>query len=137
MTFLERSVFAKRIGPRSRQPQALEAQQDRERPFELTVEMDLVAAERLQLVRIERRQAFRLEISLLAKCLLTDQRAISRFLPARLEPQKHLALQKAPKSLSAGGGGLVALVHFVGATGEGFRPSGKSVPRLPSRDNRE
>jgi hypothetical protein len=71
-------VFAKRIGPRSSQPQTLEAQQHCERPFELTVEMDLVAAEPLQLVGVER----------LAKCLIADQRAICQFLPARTLPSR-------------------------------------------------
>jgi hypothetical protein len=44
-------------------PQVLEAQQHDEYPFELTTEMDLIAAEPFQLVCVER----------LAECLLADQ----------------------------------------------------------------
>ena len=51
-------------------PQVLEAQQHGQRPFELSVEMDLVAAEPLQLVGVER----------LTERLLPDERPVGQFL---------------------------------------------------------
>src|SRR5580700_7599584 len=78
-------------------PQVLEAQQHGQRPFELSVEMDLVAAEPLQLVGVER----------LTERLLPDERPVGQFPLARLEPRQHLALEKAPQSLGVGGGGLL------------------------------
>jgi hypothetical protein len=46
--------FAKRISPRSLPVAVFEAQEHGERPFEFAVEMDLVAAEPLQLIGVER-----------------------------------------------------------------------------------
>jgi hypothetical protein len=54
---------------------SLQAQQHSEHPFEFAVEMDLIVAEPLQLVGIER----------LTERLLTDQRPVRQFLPARLD----------------------------------------------------
>ena len=55
--------------------QVLEPQQHCKHLFEFAVEMDLVASEPLQFVRIER----------LAECLLADQRPVGQFLlPVRL-----------------------------------------------------
>src|SRR6202041_4171031 len=70
-------------------PQVLEAQQHGQRPFELSVEMDLIAAEPLQLVGVER----------LTELLLPAERPVGQFLLARLEPRQNLALQKATQSL--------------------------------------
>src|SRR5262249_5274854 len=78
--------FAKRIlaGDRRRSlPQVLEAQQHGERPFELAVEMDLVATQPLKLVWIER----------LAKRLLTDQRPVCQFLLSGLERWQYLLFE--------------------------------------------
>ena len=80
-------------------PQIPKAQQHDQHPFELAVEMDLIAAEPLQLVRIER----------LAECLLADQRAVGQFLLASLEPRQHLTLKEAAQALDVGGGGLLIL----------------------------
>jgi hypothetical protein len=44
-----------------------------------------------------------------------------------LEPRQHVALQEAPKSLGVGGGGFLALVQSVGATGERVRPPGPRI----------
>src|SRR5208282_344866 len=74
-------------------PQVLEAQQHGQHPFELSVEVDLVATEPLQLVGVER----------LTERLLADERSVGQFLLARLEPRQHLALQKATQSLGVGG----------------------------------
>src|SRR5208282_1383310 len=93
-------------------PQVLEAQQHGQRPFKLSVEMDLVAAEPLQLVGVER----------LTERLLADERPVGQFLLARLEPRQHLSLQKATQSLGVGGGGLVALVQFVGISRQDIGP---------------
>jgi hypothetical protein len=51
---------------RPRPSQLLETQQHRQHPFELAVEMDLIAAQSLQLVGIER----------LAERLFSDQRPV-------------------------------------------------------------
>ena len=59
----------------------------------MAVEMDLVAAEPLQHVGVER----------LAERLLPDERPVGQFPLARLEPRQHLALQKATQSLGVGG----------------------------------
>ena len=88
-------------------PQVLEAQEHGQRPFELSVEMDLVAAEPLKLVRVER----------LTERLLADEQPVGQFLLARLEPRQHLALQKATQSLGVGGGGLLVLFQLRGVAG--------------------
>ena len=76
-------------------------------PFELSVEMDLVAAEPLQLVGVER----------LTERLLADERPVGQFLLARLEPRQHLALQKATQSLRVGCGALLVLFQLRGVAG--------------------
>src|SRR5271165_4411944 len=63
-------------------PQVLEAQQHGQRPFKFAVEMDLVAAEPLQLVGVER----------LAKRLLADQRTVGELLLAVPQPGQHFSL---------------------------------------------
>jgi hypothetical protein len=66
-------------------PQVLQAQQHGQYPFELAVEMHLVAAKPLQLVRVER----------LTERLLADQRPISQLLLPVLEPRQCLAFEEA------------------------------------------
>ena len=87
--------------------QVLEAQQHGQRPFELSVEMDLVAAEPLQLVGVEG----------FAERLLPDERPVGQFLLARLEPRQHLALQKATQSLGVGGERFLVLFQLRGVAG--------------------
>ena len=77
----------------------LEAQQHGQHTFQLAVEMDLVAAEPLQLVRIER----------LAECLLPDERAVGQFLLTTLESREHLGLQETPKAVGIGSGGFLVV----------------------------
>src|SRR5208337_1804709 len=79
----------------------LQAQQDRQRPFEFVVEMYLVAAEPLSLSGIE-----------LTERLLADERPVGQFLLARLEPRQHLALEKAAQSLGVGGERFLVLFQL-------------------------
>jgi hypothetical protein len=62
-------------------PQVLEPQQHGEHPFELAVEMDLVAAKPFQFVGVEG----------FAERLLADQWPVYQFFPPRLEPRQHFA----------------------------------------------
>ena len=63
-------------------PQVFQPQQHGQHAFELAVEMDLVAAKPLQLVRVES----------LTECLFADQGPVRQFLLAVLEPRKDFVL---------------------------------------------
>lgn len=74
---------------RQRRPaQVLELQQHPERALELAVEVDLVAAESIQLFRVER----------LAERLLPDQRAMSKLARAVCKPSQNLFFDKAAEA---------------------------------------
>src|ERR1700722_15981533 len=88
-------------------PQVFEAQEHGERPFEFAVEMDLVAAEPLQLVGVGRPP----------EGLPPVGGPVGQFLLARLEPRQPLVLQKATQSLGVGGGGLLVLFQLRGVAG--------------------
>src|SRR5262249_4006585 len=104
--------------PRDRTlPQVLETQQHGEHPFKLAVEMDLLVAKPLQLVRVER----------LAERLFADQRPVGRFLPPILEPILHLSLAETTETLDISGGRLLALLHFVGIAAKHVCPPSRRI----------
>jgi hypothetical protein len=83
--------------------QVFEPQQHGEHSFELAVEIDLVAAKPLQLVRVER----------LTERLLANQRPVGQFLLPVLEPWQHLAFEEPAQAFEVGGGWLFAFSKFV------------------------
>jgi hypothetical protein len=92
--------------------QVLEAQQHRQHPFELAVEVDLVAAEPLKPVGVER----------LSKRLLPDQRAGGQFVVPVILPPLHLTFEEASQALNVGGSGLLTLLQFVRTAGQFIGP---------------
>jgi len=85
-------------------PQVLKAQQHRQHPFQLAVEVDLVSAEPLKLFRVEG----------FPERLFAEQRMIGNCLSTILEPREHLALDEASQTMDVGGGGFLVLLEFIG-----------------------
>src|SRR5262245_12833626 len=79
--------------------------------------MDLIAAEPLKLVRIER----------LAKRLLADQRPVRQLLAPGLEPWKYLFFEEAAQALGIGGCGCLILLELVRGARQHVRPPFLSI----------
>src|SRR5215207_3478315 len=97
--------------------QVLEPQQHREGPLQLAVEMHLVSAESLQLVRIKR----------LAKGLLSDERPARNLLLSLLEPGQHVTFDEASKALNIGRRRDLVFPKFSWFTGKLIGPPAPSV----------
>src|SRR5581483_4666779 len=92
--------------------QFLETEQHGEHAFQFTIEMNLVAAKPLKLVRLQR----------FAERLLADQRSIRQFLFAVFKPRQHFVLEESPYPLHVSGSVFLILLHLVRPWSEGVRP---------------